>query len=501
MHFVQCTVVFVLVLYIYGVYWLLRRRWRHGYFARHHIRGPERNILWGNSHQLRKEPLSTLRKWIKEYGSYFGYYEGGRPVVVLSDVNTIQKVLYDPVFRSRPVPPTIEPFSAAVEMLKGSQWRNIRSAVVQCFAEYRLAKMLPLIGDVSRTFTEITMEYARLNRSINISDLADRFALEVLARSALAVEAGCLYPKTTLEEYARGQPHRLLALVQYIPFVRHFSGILSYLTQHGRATANVVAYLRSVIELRREGELLPRDDLLQFLLDATRKHRNGQREVISNALQFVSAFEATGSFMTFLLHVLADHPQLQERLGQEVHNLPDEFSLEDLEELPFLDATLRETLRLFPPKPHFVTRECRRSSTLNGFFFPEGCSVLVPVFHIHRDPQLWEDPDDFRPERFLNTESSNNNASQSHPAQYMPFGLGPRSCVGSRFVTLAVKVAMIHFLRELRFRPGPGFQSPLELTLAGSQDNLRPVRDITIRAVLLSSFNSTHPGRVNHFRM
>lgn len=115
-----------------------------------------------------------------------------------------------------------------------------------------------------------------------------------------------------------------------------------------------------------------------------------------------------------------------------------------------------ECLRMYPPVILFVSRTCKEDVTVMGQFFPAGVHVMVPTWHIHHDPDMWPEPFKFDPERFA--EGKDN----YHPAAYLPFGLGPRVCIGKRFALLELKMAICKIIRRFKISQCAETEDPLK---------------------------------------
>ena len=110
----------------------------------------------------------------------------------------------------------------------------------------------------------------------------------------------------------------------------------------------------------------------------------------------------------------------------------------------------------------FHGRTCKRDMEINGVFIPKGTVVMVPSFTLHRDPEYWSEPEEFRPERF-----SKSNKDGINPYIYVPFGNGPRNCLGMRFALMNMKVAAVRVLQNFSFKPCKETQIPVELESPG----------------------------------
>ena len=164
----------------------------------------------------------------------------------------------------------------------------------------------------------------------------------------------------------------------------------------------------------------------------------------------VAGFEPTGSTLSYLAYVLVKYPDIQEKLLKEldegVENRGDMPLYDFINSLDYLDRVFCELLRLYTPG-FLILRRCNRACTINGLSIPAGVDVLMPPYVLHRDPALWTDPEKFDPDRF-----SPENRDAQAAYSYMPFGIGPRQCIGFRFGLLEMKTAMFKVLSKVKFR-------------------------------------------------
>ncbi len=125
-----------------------------------------------------------------------------------------------------------------------------------------------------------------------------------------------------------------------------------------------------------------------------------------------------------------------------------EVTYEHISRMPYLDAVMKETLRLFPIAAR-TSRECTDPVDINGMHFAKGDMVGVPIYAIHHDPHYYPEPERFHPERFYDDDKEQENAVNDAMA-YLPFGYGPRNCIGRRFAEFEIRIAMTHLLRRYR---------------------------------------------------
>ncbi|XP_060117002.1 cytochrome P450 3A19-like [Heteronotia binoei] len=226
---------------------------------------------------------------------------------------------------------------------------------------------------------------------------------------------------------------------------------------------NRVDFLQLMIDSQVSGEKAEEAHSYKVLTD---------KEIIAQAIIFIFAgYETTSSSLTYLSYCLATHPDVQQRLQDEIDEaLPDQATptYDAVLQLEYLDMVVSETLRLYPPSGR-IERVCKRTVEINGVTIPEGTVAMIPVYTLHHDPEYWPEPEEFRPERF-----SKENKEAIDPYIFLPFGAGPRNCIGMRFALLTLKVALVILLQRYSFRTCKETQVPLELDTKGFMQPKKP---------------------------
>ncbi|NP_001165651.1 cytochrome P450, family 4, subfamily V, polypeptide 4 [Xenopus laevis] len=156
--------------------------------------------------------------------------------------------------------------------------------------------------------------------------------------------------------------------------------------------------------------------------------------------------DTTASALNWTLFLLGSHPEAQRQVHKELDEVFGKsdrpVTMDDLKKLRYLEAVIKESLRIFPPVPMFgrtVTEDC----TVRGFKVPKGVNIIVITYSLHRDPEYFPEPEEFRPERFFPE-----NASGRNPYAYIPFSAGLRNCIGQRFALMEEKVVLSSILRK-----------------------------------------------------
>jgi cytochrome P450 len=205
-----------------------------------------------------------------------------------------------------------------------------------------------------------------------------------------------------------------------------------------RATVGRVDTL--VYDLIRRRREAGGDDLPSQLIaarDADGGPDLSDREIRDELLtMFFAGHETSAAALTWALFLLSEHPAVADALRAEIGD--NGVTVGDLDRLPLLGQVVKETLRLYPPAWVF-DRSPRHDLTLGGYRLPKGANVLFSPWVVHRDPKRWEAPDEFRPERFQDRVAPPRGA-------YLPFGDGPRICLGNRFADTEIRLVLATLL-------------------------------------------------------
>jgi cytochrome P450 len=193
---------------------------------------------------------------------------------------------------------------------------------------------------------------------------------------------------------------------------------------------DIESLIEEFVEARRAADPDARDDLLSMLLTATDDDGETMSDTLvrDEMMTFLFAgHETTATALTFTWYLLAQNPDVQERLAAELEAVldDDDATFDDMPDLEYTERVLREGMRIYPPIPS-LQRETTEPLTLGGYALPEGATVSPMQWTIHRDERFWDAPLEFRPDRFADTDDRPDFA-------YFPFGGGSRRCLGQQF--------------------------------------------------------------------
>jgi len=191
--------------------------------------------------------------------------------------------------------------------------------------------------------------------------------------------------------------------------------------------------------------------MMDTLLQAERNGLIDEKGIIEETDTFTfEGHDTTSSAITFTLLLLAEHPEVQETIFNEIEKVLEaegDLTIDDFNKLEYMDRVIKESLRIYPPVT-FISRKLEEDFIHDGFVQPKGTSCNIHIFDVHRDPVIFPDPEKFDPDRFL----PENCAGRSNFA-FIAFSAGMRNCIGQRFALLELKTVLSKLIRNFRISP------------------------------------------------
>lgn len=319
---------------------------------------------------------------------------------------------------------------------EGDAWRVQRKLIQPAFHRKVVATWMPHIEAATADLAAKWQRAADRGEPVNVTQDMSEAALDVVLR-ALFGEGLAL-----LEAAAGGKPFAMLTdhTERNLAFAYRFRQ-LGKLIMH------------DVERRRRDG--IRGHDIVSQLLDA-RDRQTGEamsdRQLLDEIMTLIIAgHETTASSLNWFWYLLALTPDVAARVAAEADAGGDAFpGYDDLAKYPYARRALDETLRLYPPG-WLLTRRSIAASPLGGYALPAKCDVLISPYLIQRHPAFWPNPDDFDPDRFLTDVSATRNRFA-----YLPFGLGPRACIGEHFALIEMHAHVVHLARRFALTLVPG---------------------------------------------
>ncbi|KAK0428157.1 hypothetical protein QR680_010642 [Steinernema hermaphroditum] len=485
-----------------GRYKLMRRRDELG------LSGPPAGLLTGNIWNILMwtkkngiESMPYLRfEWAKKYGETFGVYIGTELEISTTNLEIMREVCIKQFskFTDRPLIGFAEgfPLETGVLMAKrgkgedGYGWKEMRSVVSPTFSSGKLKLMHDAIYKRVKTLAEVLVEKSVTVGELDIYDEFQALTLDVIGHCAFGVECNSLQNRedafyVNCRKFFNEQTlDKSWAMILSAIFQIPIPGYGNFMRRHstvGKIEDVLIRQLRKVVETRKDMGKYPTVDLMQLLLEQS--HQEGNKpimptdRIVANCYAFLLAgYETTSTALAFTAWLLAKHPDVQDRLYEEISEAfgDKDIDYESLHKLPYFDAVFKESLRLKPPVVFFTSRKCVEETTICGVHIPKDMIVSFPVLAIHWNPDNWPDPLKFDPERFTD-------GKKYDPFTWIPFGVGPRNCVGMRFAEHEFKLALAETVRKLRYEMGPKFEDPLKGRIATVL--YRPLDGVMVKVV------------------
>ncbi|XP_036248466.1 cytochrome P450 3A12-like [Molothrus ater] len=433
--------------------------WPYRTFKKLGIPGPRPLPFVGTFLEYQHGVHNFDQKCFEKYGKIWGFYDGRQPVLAVLDPVLIKNILVKEccsIFTNRRNFRLNGILESALNVAEDEQWKRIRTVLSPTFTSGKLKEMFHIINHYGEKLVK-NIEKKVANDEFVAAKEAP-LSSSVLVSSFLLV----LFPFVT--------PVLEKMKVTLLP-----SDVMDFFK-------NVFTKMKKE---REKGSSTERVDFLQLMIESQTSHDGSKsaetnldktlsdEEILAQALIFVFAgYETTSSTLSYIAYNLATHPDVQQRLQDEVDaHLPNKAAptYAAVTQMEYLDMVVSESIRLYPAGGR-IERVCKKTVELNGVTIPEGMVVMIPAFVLHRDPQYWPEPDEFRPERF-----SKENKEGIDPYTFLPFGAGPRNCIGMRFAHLVVKVAVIVLLQNFSFRPCKDTPIPLVLDSKGFMQPKKPI--------------------------
>ncbi|KAI7810355.1 cytochrome P450 3A30 [Triplophysa rosa] len=495
-------VTFVALLIIYG-YWPL------SFFKNLGIPGPKPLPFFGTMLEYRKGFFDFDLECFKKYGKVWGIYDARQPVLCILDLSIFKTVLVKEcysLFTNRRNFRLNGPLYDAVSIVEDDDWRRIRSVLSPSFTSGRLKEMFDIMKTNSKTLYQNLGKSANRGEAVDIKELFGGYSMDVVTSTAFSVDIDSINnPKdpfvTNIKKMLKFDfLNPLFLFAALFPFMAPVLEKMDLAFFPTSVTDFFYAALQKLKSERVANDHKKRVDFLQLMVDSQtagksepgeqREKGLSDHEILSQSMIFIFAgYETTSSTLTFLFYNLSTNPDALKKLQKEIdETFPNKASLdyETLMNMDYLDAALNESLRLFPPAAR-LERVCKKTVEINGLIIPKDMVVMIPTYVLHRDPEHWSDPDTFKPERF-----TRDNRESIDPYTFMPFGMGPRNCIGMRFAQVTMKLAVVEILQRCDVRVCEETQVPLELGVSGLLAPKKPIKlKFTPRSTSLSNNSSS----------
>uniref|UniRef100_UPI003AACA201 thromboxane-A synthase-like n=1 Tax=Centroberyx gerrardi TaxID=166262 RepID=UPI003AACA201 len=506
--------IFLALLYWYSVF-------PYSILSRCGIKHPKPSPFLGNALLFRQGCFDPLIDLIKTYGRVCGYYMGRSPVVLVADPDILKQVM---VKESSSFPNRIsekmfafstKPMRDSLLVLRDEHWKKVRGRFTPSFSAAKMKEMVPLINTAINSLMNNLNAYAESGEAFDIHRCFSCFTMDLTASVAFGTQLDSqknpnhpfVHHAKTFLSFNFSKPIMLL----FIALPSILAPLATFIPNKRQQDNFFISSIKKIIKQRDEQPPEQRrQDFLQLMLDARSSQEfvsvehfdmvnhadeldhthqqapqpasekdNGynhprvsptkrpqktmlmEDEIVGQAFLFLLAgYDTSSNTLAFTCYLMAIHPECQRKVQEEVdqfiarHESPD---YTNVQELKYLDMVISEVLRLYPTAFRFG-RHIDHDCVVNGQFLPKGASLQVPTCFLHHDPEHWPEPERFIPERFTPEAKANR-----HPFVYLPFGAGPRSCVGMRLAQMQLKMVLAHVFHRFSIVACSETKVPLEV--------------------------------------
>ncbi|HMP01758.1 MAG TPA: cytochrome P450 [Gemmatales bacterium] len=431
--------------------------------------------LLGNLTQFAADPLAFLTRCQRERGEIVRIRLGWQRIIVVSQPDHIASILVnrDGHYRKRRIEfkalGTV--IGAGLLTTDGEVWKQQRKLMQPLFAQQQLARYGPDMTTLTARQIERWRPAARSQEPLDITLGITDLTLAIVAKTLLGTEFSATSTElkqaiVTAIQYA-DQFDQLITLPPWIPTPKNRRFL--------KARALLDSLVFQMIEQRRQ-RLDEGHDLLAVLVRAT-DAETGQgmtNQTLRDQVMtfFLAGHETTAQALSWTLYLLAQHPEVQERVRAEAERVLGDRppTCADLHDLEYTKQVVLEGMRLYPPV-WALAREVVHDHELGGCRVPAGCEVMFSQWVMHRHPDYWEEPERFDPERFSSARSVGRSLGV-----YFPFGGGPRVCIGQTFSMVELQLILPMILRAFRLELVADHPVTPATTIT-----LRPTRGIHVR--------------------
>lgn len=475
---------FFLTLYLYTL-------WKHSLWRRLGIPGPTPFPFLGNMKEFATKGVTKSdQELVKKYGDVVGVYTGTMPVLLISDPDMIKEIFIKEfqTFTNRVA--IFKPDELVADMItttKDDHWKFIRSTMTPTFTTGKLKNMFPMIQRCCNDLVQNIKSKRNEGKVVEMKELCGCYTMDVICSTAFGLEVNSQKePNNDFVVNAKNsitnnivKPYFVAVLV--FPFIIN---ILSYFVKPPLFREGAEDFYRNVvkqlIEERKSSNNKKFRDFIQLMLNAHNDSEKGgeitelgakdfaqyksrglsENEILANSIVFlIAGYDTTANTLAFAVYTLATHSDIQDKLideiDREVGKNPPTY--DSLPTMQYLDMFLSEVLRLYAAAVR-INRATKEDITINGIFIPKGTDVSIPISALHRDPKYWPDPEKFDPERF-----TEENKAKRPQFAYLPFGLGPRVCIGMRLAVSEAKLAIVAMLQNFRFHSCEKTEIPITI--------------------------------------
>ncbi|CAI9733871.1 cytochrome P450 3A8-like [Octopus vulgaris] len=381
------------------------------------------------------EGMAKFDKEMKQkYGKVLGFYICNQPHILISDPEMVKEICvkHFAVFTNRyDVFPQNKISDRFISFLKDNHWKFTRTVLLPTFSTSHLKQTMGIMNSVVKNLEENFSLFADSDKAVEIKQVFSHYTVDMIASTAFGIEVR-----------------------------RDFLQLL------------LDAKLENVDKIDDD----MKHELETLTFDNMQNRGLTDEEIVAQVVLFLFASHfATSTALSFFSYILATQPEIQQKVYDEVMDVigDEEPMVENLNKLTYLDMCMSELLRMYPPSLR-LQRYAKETVKIKDWIIPKDIPIDISIYSLQHDPEYWPEPHKFIPERFAPEAKDKLN-----PYTFLPFGIGPRMCIGTKMARLEFKLAIATIIRKYKFVKSPKTEVPLK---TGGQIFLYPVNGIWLKA-------------------
>lgn len=394
---------------------------------------------------FRKNPIPFHTKYFNELGDTFSLRIGKTKYVILSRDNEVAEFILQKNQKKYQKSKLQTQFLSkylgkGLLTVNGDFWLKQRRLIQPAFHKQ---KMNQLVQNMKQAI-ETELQNLPEEKEIALFPIMNSLAFNVVAKSLFHISF--IEQKLNRLKYIIEEVQDFVIKEIRLPYKSWWYKLSGQVQYHKQLALESDAIINEIIASRKLSDQ-SYNDLLDMLLE-TRYEDTGEEMAMQQLIDeikilFIAGHETTANALTFTLHLLANHPEVQQKVYEEIMTIASETdnAIEQLQKLTYTNAVINESMRLYPPA-WITDRENIEDDTLLGHHIKKGTLVGISFYELHRNPKYWTEPEQFNPERFMGEQK------KESMTYFYPFGAGPRMCIGFGFAMYEMGLALSYIVKK-----------------------------------------------------
>ncbi len=399
-----------------------------------------------------KNPIPVIDEAIQKYGkTYLTRIIGGQRLIISADPDVVQHVLqgnHKNYEKSKIQTDTLGQYvGQGLLTANGAYWLKQRRLIQPGFHKARIEALIPIVEVEVQSFCDELTLKIKNNSTVDLGEAMMELTLRIVSKALFSTGIDQSTIELLGENFTKLQEHIIREVRQpQWNWLRRLNG------KQSRAMKLAEGIRDIMIHIIRERQQSTRhiDDLLGMLLDARYEDTGlgmSDKQLIDEAIiLFIAGHETTANALTWCIYLLSKHSDWVDKLQDNVKVSPASWTMSDIMRPDYLTYSIQEAMRLYPPA-WIIDRRAIQDDRIDSMQIKAGDMIGLYTYGIHRDPDLWDRPRSFNPERFSSKFSVNR-----HKYAYFPFGGGPRFCIGQQFSMMEMKMVLSAMVKRFDWK-------------------------------------------------